>query len=188
MAILKIARMGHPVLRVRAAEIVDPLAPEVQRLVPHMLETMDDAEGLGLAAPQVYVSKRLVIFSIPADRAEEYGGEVVPMSVSVLINPLIEPLSDEMVTSWEGCLSVPGLRGKVARHAHVGYRGLSLEGKPVEREAKGWHARVVQHECDHLDGILYPRRMDDLGELVFESEIKHLIEDADERAEAERAD
>jgi peptide deformylase len=186
MAILKIARMGHPILRVRAEEIDDPMAPEVQRLVPHMLETMVDADGLGLAAPQIYVSKRLVIFSIPADRADEFGGEVVPMSV--LINPMIEPMSDEMVTGWEGCLSVPGLRGQVARHTHVGYRGLSLKGKPIEREAKGWHARVVQHEFDHLDGILYPQRMDDLGELVFESEIKHLVEDPEERAAVERAD
>ncbi len=201
MAILKIARMGHPVLSRRAEEIVDPLVPEVQRLVPHMLETMDDADGLGLAAPQIYVPKRLVIFAIPGERAAEYArgeagtgegaepGEAeddVPFTV--LINPVIEPLDDEMELGWEGCLSVPGLRGRVPRYLRIRYGGLSLDGTPIEHTAEGMHARVVQHECDHLDGILYPQRMTDLSELVFETELKHLIHDADERAAAENAD
>jgi len=183
MAILKIAKMGHPVLLERAEEIADATAPEVRRLIADMIETMIDADGLGLAAPQVHVPARLVIFHRPEDLEDEQAAPVV------LINPVITPLSDDIVEGWEGCLSVPGLRGKVPRYARIRYTGLDHEGTAVDVTAEGMHARVVQHECDHLDGRLYPTRMTDLRDLVFESEWKYHLPsaaepDADDTAEA----
>jgi peptide deformylase len=179
MAILKIARMGHPVLRQKAAPVTDPSAPEITALVRDMLETMEDAGGTGLAAPQVHVPLRVVVFFVSGHRAaaeetpgpggESAGRDDVPLTV--LINPVIEPLTDELALGPEACLSVPGLMGQVPRVTRIRYRGLSLEGAPVEREAEGFHARVVQHECDHLDGILYPQRMTDLSLLAFTSEV-----------------
>ena len=170
MAILKIAKMGHPVLRQPAEEVVDPTAPEIQRLVQDMLETMEDADGAGLAAPQVHVPLRVVIFHVPAGRDEE---NPQPVPLSVLINPVVEPLTDEVGTDWEGCLSVPGMMGAVPRFTKVRYRAVSLEGEPIDRVAEGFHARVAQHECDHLDGILYPQQMDDLSLLMFSDQLRY---------------
>lgn len=176
MALRKIARMGHPVLRRRAAEVADPLAPGIQALIRDMLETMIDAEGLGIAAPQVHDSRRVVMFFVPDAAAEgEPGADAAPGAapepeLMVLINPTVEPLTEEREAGWEGCLSVPGLRGVVARPRAVRYRGVAPDGGAVDRTAEGLHARVVQHECDHLDGLLYPQRMDDLSSLTFESE------------------
>ena len=183
MSILKIARMGHPVLRRRAEEVADPGAPEIGALVADMLETMQEAPGSGLAAPQVHVPLRLVIFRVPLTEVEEIAGGEPPLTV--LINPMVEALDDEMVTEWEGCLSLPGLRGLVPRHAHLRYRGVDLAGAPIEREVEGFHARVVQHECDHLDGILYPQRMTDLASLMFDSDTRHVVAEA--RAAREQA-
>ena len=154
-----------------------------------MLDTMADAEGLGLAAPQVYVPLRLVIFRIPpSDQGyeEELDRETLP--VRALINPMIEPLSEETTLGWEGCLSVPGLRGKVKRYSKIRYSGLSLDGSAIDDIAEGLHARVVQHECDHLDGMLYPMRMDDLSTLVFESEWKYMRASETESEEEEYED
>lgn len=180
MAILKIARMGHPVLSRVAEPVEDPRAPEVRALVASMVETMIDANGAGLAAPQVYVPKRIVIFQAPPERAPEGIDEDEAfdhtVSLTVLINPEIEFLTTEMVPGWEGCLSVPGLRGLVPRYTDIVYRGYGLDGQAIERRAKGFHARVVQHECDHLDGVLYPQRMTDLRDLIFESEARHRME------------
>ena len=148
-----------------------------------MIETMADARGLGLAAPQVHVSKRLVIFHAPADDPNRAPGEPAERELTVLFNPVIEPVSDEMVFGWEGCLSVPELRGEVPRHASIRYRGLTLDRGTIDRTVHGMHARVVQHECDHLDGVLYPMRMTDLSKLVFDSEFHHFIEGADEMDE-----
>lgn len=174
MAILKIARMGHPVLRQRAQEVPDPSAPEIKRLVGDMIETMKDAQGTGLAAPQVHVPLRLVVFFVEAERAEQEGDEeVAAVPLTVLINPEIEVLDAQREAGFEACLSVPDLMGEVSRPRAIRYRGVGLDGQIVERDAEGFHARVVQHECDHLDGILYPQRMDDLGKLLFQSEIKH---------------
>ena len=170
MAILKIAKMGHPVLRRPAEEVVDPTAPEIRRLAQDMLETMEDADGAGLAAPQVHVPLRVVIFHVPAGRDEE---NPQPVPLSVLINPVVEPLTDEVETDWEGCLSVPGMMGAVPRFTKVRYRAVSLEGEPIDRVAEGFHARVAQHECDHLDGILYPQQMDDLSLLMFSDQLRH---------------
>jgi peptide deformylase len=178
MALLKIARMGHPVLVRRAEEVPDPTAREVRRLIEDMIETMEDAEGVGLAAPQVHVGKRVIIFKAPESRA----GENDPTSVTpltALINPVIEPLSDEMVDGFEGCLSIPGLTGVVPRYQRIRYRGFGPNGAPVERIATGFHARVVQHETDHLDGILYTMRMNDLRLLSFTDELRRLAPDTD---------
>jgi peptide deformylase len=181
MAILKIARMGHPALAQKAAAVADPADPAIRKLVADMVETMIDADGAGLAAPQVHVPLRVVIFQAPEGRsdpglseAERYD-HTAPLTV--LVNPQIEILSDEKEAGWEGCLSVPGLRGVVERASHIRYRGFDLDGKPVERTARGFHARVVQHECDHLDGILYPSRMKDLSQLIFESESQHWVQE-----------
>ncbi len=183
MAILKIARMGHPVLREKARPVADPASEAVRRLIADMIETMRDADGAGLAAPQVHVGARLVIFQAPPERApaelgpEEAFDHMAPLTV--LINPEIKVLDAAQEYGWEGCLSVPGLRGLVPRAAHIGYRGVGLDGKTIEREARGFHARVVLHECDHLDGILYPQRMTDLSDLIFESEWRHRLVDAE---------
>lgn len=185
MAILKIARMGHPALRLRAAPIDDPADPGIQALIADMYETMLDANGAGLAAPQVHVPLRLVLFRITAERAAREGDEAGEQELTVLLNPVIEPLAADQDERWEGCLSVPGLRGLVPRYTRIRYHGLTPDGQRVERLAEGFQARVVQHECDHLDGILYPQRMTDLSKLVFESEWRHILAEMgpqDERA------
>lgn len=183
MAILKIARMGHNVLVDPAASIEDPTSERIQRLIGHMKETMADAQGIGLAAPQVYQSVRLIMFLDAADREDAVDREPV-----VLINPGIEHMSDEVEYGIEGCLSIPGLQGLVPRHAHIGYRGFSPDGRVIEREAKGLHARVVQHEVDHLNGVLYTMRMTDLTKLAFDSEMKHVIERAQAEVRSATAD
>lgn len=182
MAILKVARIGHPVLNRIAEPVADPQAPEIHRLIADMVDTMADAPGIGLAAPQVHVPKRVVIFYVPESRAsmagedgdededeDEEKSEAVPMTV--LINPEIEFLSDEVKFGVEGCLSLPGMAGEVPRHTHILYKALTPDGSAIEREANGYHARVVQHECDHLDGILYPMRMEDLSTFGFTDEM-----------------
>ena len=165
MAILKIARMGHPVLLREAGPVADPTVPEIRRLIADMAETMRDAQGIGLAAPQVHVPLRLFVW-----RAE--GG-----AVSVLVNPEVEPLGDEAEAAWEGCLSIPGMRGCVSRPRRVRYRGLDGEGRPVEGEAEGMAARVIQHETDHLDGVLYPMRMEDFALFGFTEELARAAAD-----------
>jgi peptide deformylase len=178
MTIRKIARMGHPVLRRPASRVHDPKAPEIRALVADMVETMEDADGAGLAAPQVHVGLRVVIFHVPVKRqsdGEELETDDEPLAVplTVLINPEVEALDEETALGWEGCLSVPGLMGAVPRWRRVRYRGFDLDGNLIVREADGFHARVVQHECDHLDGILYPQRMTDLSLLLFADEARH---------------
>ena len=171
MALLKIARMGSPVLRTPAAVVDDPTAPWVRRLVADMIETMEDAGGTGIAAPQVHEPHRIVVFRVPAERISEMRGDTA-QDLTVLINPVIEPLGSERAFGWEGCLSVPGLRGVVPRHLRVRYRGAGLDGEIIEREVEGFHARVVQHESDHLDGVLYPQRITDHRLLVFLEELQ----------------
>ena len=179
MAILKIARMGHPVLSQPAAPVADATAPEIALLIEDMLDTLEDANGAGLAAPQVHVLLRLVLFRVPPGREPDSEGdddddpapESGLESPVVLINPEIEPIGEHMVEDVEACLSLPGLAGIVPRHAHIRYRWTDTEGREHTCEARGFHARVVQHECDHLDGILYPMRMTDLSTLAFTSEL-----------------
>jgi peptide deformylase len=184
MAILKIARMGHPVLRQRAAEVEDPTAPLIRAVVRNMIETLDDADGTGLAAPQVHIPLRVVIFHIAPERASGEGEEDEGVPLSVLVNPTIEPLSEETATDIEACLSIPGMAGLVPRHTRIRYRFQTLDGNTVEREARDFHARVVQHECDHLDGILYPMRISDLTQFGFVEELSRARRQQTERADA----
>lgn len=175
MAILKIARMGHPILLRRADTVADPEAPDIARLIADMIETMRDAPGVGLAAPQVHVSLRVVVFWVPRARADDpdapEGSAHGPVPLTVLINPHLEKIGEECQVGWERCLSVPGLTGLVSRPQQVRYTGTTLNGQVISRVASGFHARVVQHECDHLDGILYPARMTDLSRLGFVDDI-----------------
>ena len=182
MAIRKIALMGNPVLRQRAREVEDPSAPEILRLAEDMLETLDDIEGAGLAAPQVHEPLRLIIFHVPPERAEEEDGLDGPVPLTALVNPVIEPLTAERRLGWESCLSAPGLIGAVPRFTRVRYSGLSLEGGRIERTAEGFHARVAQHECDHLDGVLFPMRMTDPSLLGFIEEVRRAAPELDEIA------
>ena len=171
MALLKIARMGHPVLRAPARPVDDPAASWVRRLVDDMVETMQDAGGTGIAAPQVHMSWRIVAFRVDGERLSGLPGDLAA-DLTVLINPVVEPIGGELAFGWEGCLSVPGLRGVVPRHLRIRYTAVGLDGTAIEREAAGFHARVVQHECDHLDGILYPQRMTDQRMLGFAEELQ----------------
>lgn len=159
MTVREILKMGDPRL-LREAEPVRAFdTPELKALIADMFETMAAAEGAGLAAPQIGVDLQLVIFGF--EHNDRYpDAPAVPRTV--LLNPKITPVGDEIVDGWEGCLSVPGLRGQVPRHARIHYQGVDPQGRPIEREADGFHARVVQHECDHLIGRLYPTRMTDL--------------------------
>jgi peptide deformylase len=160
--------MGHPVLRERAKPVEKFGTPELRELLQDMKDTMAHKNGAGLAAPQIGVSQRLVIFGV--DHNPRYpDAEAVPFTV--LVNPKITMLTREVEEDWEGCLSVPGMRGVVPRYTKLRYAGFDVEGNPIEREAEGFHARVVQHECDHLDGILYPQRMTDLSRFGFNEEL-----------------
>ncbi len=180
MAIRKIALMGNPVLRRRAREVEDPSAPAILRLVEDMLETLDDIEGAGLAAPQVHEPLRVVIFHVPAARAaEEEGGRDGLVPLTALVNPVVEPLTTERRLGWESCLSAPDLIGAVPRFTRIRYSGLTLDGGRIERIAEGFHARVVQHECDHLDGVLFPMRMTDASLLGFVEEVRRARPDLD---------
>ncbi len=187
MAILKIARMGHPVLARRADAVADPTAPAIATLIDDMVATLEDADGAGLAAPQVHVPLRLVLVSVPSGRLAEEGeaGEGEPLEV--LINPTITPLTEDRQSGWEACLSLPGLVGYVPRWTHIRCRYQTPAGKSVEREAKGFFARVLQHECDHLDGVLYPMRIEDMTRFGFVEEMRQARRDTDDEHDAHDA-
>lgn len=165
MTVHTLLKMGDPRLLRTAQPVTAFDTPELHRLVADMHETMAAANGAGLAAPQIGVDLQLVIFGTGAVVPRYPDAEPVPRSV--LINPTITPIGDEEVEDWEGCLSVPGMRGVVPRWSKVRYRGFDLQGKPIDREAEGFHARVVQHECDHLWGTLYPMRVRDFRRFGF---------------------
>jgi peptide deformylase len=165
MAARPILRMGDPLLLRRASEIAKFDTPWLQELLVDMHDTMHAAHGAGLAAPQIGVSVRVVIFGF--ERNERYP-DAPSVPPTVLINPVLTPLDDEKNDDWEGCLSVPGMRGVVPRHTHLRYQGFDAHGAPIDRTVDGFHARVVQHEVDHLDGILYPMRITDLRQFGFQ--------------------
>lgn len=164
MAVLEILRMGDPRLLGLARPVNAFATGELDDLVRDMFDTMAAAGGVGLAAPQIGVPLQVVIFGF--ERSERYP-EAEPVPTTILINPVIEPIGDETAEGWEGCLSVPGLRGLVPRFQRIRYRGFDPAGNPIEREAEGFHARVVQHECDHLSGMLYPMRVRDFSRFGF---------------------
>jgi peptide deformylase len=166
MTVREILKMGDPRLLRVAQPVHDFDTPALHALVADMFDTMEAANGAGLAAPQIGVDLQVVIFGFT--RNERYP-DAPPVPMTVLINPVIEPIGDTMEEGWEGCLSVPGLRGVVPRFANIRYRGVDPKGQPIDREADGFHARVVQHECDHLIGRLYPTRMTDLTRLGYTS-------------------
>ena len=164
MAVRRVLKMGEPLLRSIAAPVTR-FDTELAALVADMDETMRAMSGAGIAAPQIGVSARVVIFELKDNPRYPH---VAPVPYTVLVNPLITALTAEQDEGWEGCLSVPGMRGLVPRFRRVRYRGFDLEGKPIDRTVDGFHARVVQHEVDHLDGILFPQRVRDLRNFGFE--------------------
>lgn len=198
MAVLEIARMGQPVLRRRAETVHFPLSGAMRQLLDDMAETMEAAHGTGLAAPQVFQPVRAIVFKVDGARQRrsvaqlpdlpdpETAGDGVQLTY--LLNPEIVPLDAPVDTAvdeaYEACLSIPGLTGRVPRWRHVRYRGLDRDGRQIERIASGFHARLVQHEVDHLDGLLYPERMRDLATLAFVQEIATSQTDADAKPRA----
>jgi peptide deformylase len=167
--ILKVARLGHPVLR-QMAEPIPPdqiTTPAVQRFIDDLIETMHEYDGAGLAAPQVHVSKQIVVMEV--SRNPRYP-EAPAIPLTIYVNPEITPLTDDWDDDWEGCLSVPGLRGRVPRYTKIRLRAYDRHGKRVDFEASGFHARVIQHECDHLLGKVYLDRMRDMSSLSFMEE------------------
>lgn len=169
MAVLRIAKMGNPVLGQVAAPVPDPTAPEIRRLAADMRETLEDIGASGLAAPQVFESRRLVVYRVIASRIPKDSG-LEPRPWTVMVNPIITPGSQAKTAVWERCLSIPGLHGKVPRYSHITISYHDLEGRSVTHEARSSWAALLQHECDHLDGIVYPMRMTDLAQLAYNDE------------------
>lgn len=169
MAVREVFRMGEPVLLKKATTVEIFDTPELHALIQDLEDTMKHMNGAGIAAPQIGVSQRVVIFGqkeTDTSKNPRYSdADAVPYTV--LINPVLTPIGTAMEEGWEGCLSVPGMRGVVARYARLHYAGFDQFGKPIDRLVSGFHARVVQHECDHLDGILYPMRIADLKDFGF---------------------
>jgi peptide deformylase len=165
MAIREVLKMGHPLLREVAAPVTQFGTDALQGLIVDMDDTMRSLSGAGIAAPQIGVGLRVVIFEVTSNPRYPH---VQPVPYTVLVNPVLTPIGDAMDDGWEGCLSVPGLRGLVPRFRRLRYQGMDVRGDPIDREVEGFHARVVQHEVDHLDGILYPQRIRDLRDLGFE--------------------
>jgi peptide deformylase len=173
MSILKVARLGHPLVRTPARELSaeEVRSAEVQRLIDDMIETMHEYDGVGLAAPQIHVSLRLAVIEVSASDERAEGG--VPLTV--LVNPVVTPLGEEKRAGWEGCLSIPDLRGIVPRFPRLKLAALDREGQPWSVEAKGFFARVIQHECDHLDGRVYLDRMANMRSLTFIRELERFV-------------
>jgi peptide deformylase len=165
MAVRPVLKMGDPLLYRKAEPVKEFNTPALRELIADMFDTMAALNGAGLAAPQIGVSQRVVIFEVQSN--PRYP-QAEPVPRTILINPVLEPIGTDMEDGWEGCLSVPGLRGLVSRHSRLRYTGVDPEGRPIDRTVDGFHARVVQHECDHIDGILYPMRLKDIRYLGFE--------------------
>jgi peptide deformylase len=159
-----VLRMGNPQLLQRSQSVRAFGTPALEELLRDLRDTMQARNGAGLAAPQIGVLLQVVIFGV--DRNERYP-DAEPVPYTELVNPVLTPLSDEIDEDWEGCLSVPGLRGVVPRYRHLRYEGFDPRGRPIRRDVTGFHARVVQHECDHLEGVLYPMRMRDLSRFGY---------------------
>lgn len=175
MAIRQIARMGNPVLNRVAATVADPGDPEIARLADDMKDTLVDVGGSGLAAPQVFESVRVVVYRLSPRLFEDVEETADPWVV--MVNPIVTPVTDEVELGWERCLSIPGMHGKVPRHQRVRVTYQTLSGEDVSQDGEGVYAVLLQHECDHLDGVLYPMRMIDLSMLEFNAEPGHLAFD-----------
>jgi peptide deformylase len=172
MAVKEVLKMGHPILQQVALPVVDYNSEDLDQLIVDMLDTMEALDGAGLAAPQIGVSKRVIIFGI--DHNPRYP-EVAPIPTTVLINPEIAIIGNNVESSWEGCLSLPGMRGLVPRSTSIKYTGFDRDGVKLEITASDFHARVVQHEVDHLDGVLYPERIVNLKNFGFEEQMREQL-------------
>ena len=170
MSILKIARLGHPILYKKATFVKNISKPSIKKLITDMTETMLDANGIGLAAPQVHVSKQIIIFRIPNEESEVNDKSI---EITALINPKLSNISDKTENDWEGCLSIPSMSGLVKRFSKVKYEGYDMNGNIIKRKVEGLHARIIQHEYDHLMGILYIRRLTDSRAFGFSNEIEN---------------
>ncbi len=168
MSILKIARLGHPILYQKASLIDNISESGIKKLIHDMSETMLDYKGIGLAAPQVHVSKQIIIFRILDDQEKENN----EIKITALINPKITKFSEETDNQWEGCLSIPGMLGLVKRYSSISYEGFDMSGNKFQQKAEGLHARIVQHECDHLNGIVFTHRLVDKKAYGYEDEIE----------------
>ena len=168
MSILKIARLGHPVLYKKASLVDNITEPGIKELIHDMSETMIDYKGIGLAAPQVHISKQIIIFRMIEDQEKESN----EIKITALINPRIIKTSEETDNQWEGCLSIPGMLGLVKRHSNISYEGFDMSGNKIQQNAEGLHARIVQHECDHLNGIVFTHRLVDKKAYGYEDEIE----------------
>jgi len=177
MAIREILKMGDPRLLQQAEPVTEFGTPELQALIADMFDTMHAADGAGLAAPQIGVNLQLVIFGF---RQSPRYPDAPPVPETVLLNPVLLLLSDEMENGWEGCLSVPGLRGVVPRFTTLRYSGVDQFGNEIVRDVDGFHARVVQHECDHLMGVLYPMRIEDFSQFGYTDVLFPGMDDADD--------
>jgi peptide deformylase len=177
VAVLRIAKMGNPVLLRKAAPVADPRAPEIRKLAEDMQETLEDIGASGLAAPQVFVSRRVVVYRIIASRIPA-GSGLEPRPWTVMVNPVITPKTEVRTPVWERCLSIPGLHGKVPRFLSIHISYQDLDGSTVSHDAHSSWAALLQHECDHLDGIVYPMRMTDLSLLAYNDEPGPLAQEA----------
>ncbi|WP_374633394.1 peptide deformylase [Ferrovibrio sp.] len=170
MAVRPILRLGNPDLLKVSAPVADPTAPEIRALVQDMRDTLDDVQGIGLAAPQISQPLRVVLYCLPQHRIPS-GAKAQPIPWTAMINPVIEPMGDDKRVMWERCLSLPGLYAKVPRYNEIVIRYSTLEGKQIEQHWQGYVAMLLQHECDHLDGVLYPMRMENPMDMAFASEM-----------------
>ena len=168
MSILKIARLGHPILYKKASLVDNITEPGIKKMIHDMSETMIDYKGIGLAAPQVHISKQIIIFRMIEDQEKESN----EIKITALINPRIIKTSEETDNQWEGCLSIPGMLGLVKRHFSISYEGFDMSGNKIQQNAEGLHARIVQHECDHLNGIVFTHRLVDKKAYGYEDEIE----------------
>ncbi|MCB5197467.1 peptide deformylase [Deefgea salmonis] len=164
MPIRPVLKMGEPLLLTTAQTVSEFDTPELHALIVDLFDTMADSQGVGIAAPQIGVSLQMVVFGF-TQSARYPDADAVPQTI--LINPIITPIGLELESGWEGCLSVPGLRGVVPRYTQIRYQGFDQFGTPIDRTVSGFHARVVQHECDHLFGVLYPQRISDMTQFGY---------------------
>ena len=166
MSILKIARLGHPVLLQKAKPVEDITGSKTKKIIHDMTETMLDAKGIGLAAPQIHINRQIIIFRVPGEDDEK------KIKITALINPKFKKINDKKDNEWEGCLSIPGMLGLVKRFSKIQYEGSDMKGNIIQREVEGLHARIVQHEYDHLIGILYISRLVDNAAFGYAEEIE----------------
>ena len=175
MSILKISRLGHPILLQKTKIVQDITSNRVKQIIHDMTETMLEAKGIGLAAPQIYINKQIIIFRIPEEEKEQ------EIKITALINPKLTKISNETNNEWEGCLSIPGMLGLVKRYSKIKYEGYDMQGNIIKREAHGLHARVVQHEFDHLMGILYISRLVNKNAYGYAEEIEEFWKKKEEQ-------